>query len=119
MTGLSASTGRAVDSSGDQYEIDACIDVLTTPIGSCVMNRDYGSWLPELVDRPLDETTRLQILGATAMALHRWRPRSRLKRVQLRGDGGQADLQLQLVRRDRPRPSLLSLNLPLAAARRA
>ena len=35
-------------------------DVLLTPLGSRVMRRAYGSLLPDLLDAPKNETTRLQ-----------------------------------------------------------
>jgi hypothetical protein len=41
----------------------------TTPIGSRVLVRDYGSDLFSLVDNPRDDMTRLQIIAASATAL--------------------------------------------------
>lgn len=58
-------------------------DILTTPIGSRVMRREYGSLLPDLIDAPYNEATKLQAYAATAMALMRWEPRIRLSRVQM------------------------------------
>ena len=54
-----------------------------TPLGSRVMRRDYGSLLPELIDQPFNDATRMRLFGATALALMRWEPRIRLIRVQL------------------------------------
>ena len=36
-------------------------DILTTRIGTRVMRREYGSLLPELVDQPFNDLTRLQV----------------------------------------------------------
>lgn len=57
-------------------------DILTTPIGSRVMRRDYGSRLFELVDAPLNPVTLTDIYVATAEALRRWEPRFLLTQVQ-------------------------------------
>jgi phage baseplate assembly protein W len=44
-------------------------DVLTTPLGSRVMLRDYGSRLFELVDHPMSPGWQVQIYAATAGAI--------------------------------------------------
>lgn len=89
-------------------------DILTTPIGSRVMRREYGSLLPDLIDAPTNDTTRLQAYAATAMALMRWEPRIRLSRVQLfLGDhSGQVVLELEGARVDTS--EALNLRVPVA-----
>ena len=93
-------------------------DVLTTPIGSRVMRREYGSQLIDLIDWPLNSATRLQAYAATAMALMRWEPRIRLSRVQLSlGDvAGQAILDLEGTLTDSNEPLSLRVPLSLGAA---
>jgi len=58
-------------------------DILTTPIGSRVLRRDYGSRLHELIDRPLNDETRVLLISATAEALRNWEPRLRITRVSV------------------------------------
>ncbi|MBA1446581.1 MAG: GPW/gp25 family protein [Chromatiales bacterium] len=71
-------------------------DILTMPVGSRVMRRDYGSRLFELVDAPLDGSTLVALFAATAEALDRWEPRFRLDRVQVQsGEPGRVVLLLQ------------------------
>jgi len=112
MIGMSAGTGRAIE--GNAHLAQSIADILTTPIGSRVMRREYGSQLPDLIDAPFNDATRLQAYAATAMALMRWEPRIRLSRVQLSlGDRpGQAVLDLEGTRTDSNEP--LSLRVPLA-----
>jgi len=112
MIGMSARTGRTVSDSA--HLAQSIADILTTPIGSRVMRREYGSQLPDLIDAPTNDTTRLQAYAATAMALMRWEPRIRLSRVQLfLGDRpGQAVLDVEGTRTDSNEP--LSLRVPLA-----
>lgn len=117
MTGLSPITGRAVDPQSDDYIRLSAADILTTPIGSRVMLRDYGSYLPDLVDQPLNPVTRIKLYGATALALLRWLRPARLKSVRLETEDGQSVLRLVLERTDLPRPRTVPLTLPLAAAR--
>ncbi|RXJ66375.1 phage baseplate protein, partial [Veronia nyctiphanis] len=56
-------------------------DILTTPIGTRVMRRDYGSRLFELVDAPMNDETLGEIYVATAEAIERWEPRFHLLQV--------------------------------------
>jgi len=73
MTGMNASTGRALD--GIAHIEQSVRDILATPIGTRVMRRDYGSLLPELLDQPLTDALMLQAYAATVMAIIRWEPR--------------------------------------------
>lgn len=81
MIGIDAGNGRALD--GLEHLGQSIGDILMTPLGTRVMRRDYGSMLPELIDQPFNDVTRLRLYGATALALMRWEPRIRLIRVQL------------------------------------
>ena len=96
MTGMDAQNGRSL--SGLAYLRQSLTDILTTPIGSRVMRRDYGSEVPELIDQPLNSTTTLRIYAATAHAVMRWEPRLTLSAVQLeQNQAGQATLILDGV----------------------
>jgi phage baseplate assembly protein W len=79
MQGTSNTTGKPVD--GIDHLRQSITDILTTPTGSRVMRRTYGSRLFELVDAPLDAGTRLEIFAATAEALIRWEPRLKVTKV--------------------------------------
>lgn len=84
MTSIDAISGRAI--SGLDHLRQSVRDILTTPIGSRVMRRDYGSRLPELVDSPLNSDGRLDLYVATAEALETWEPRLALERVTSQAD---------------------------------
>lgn len=79
MAGMNAHTGRRLDSLAHiQQSVN---DILTTPIGSRLMRRDYGSLLPELIDQPLNGPTALRAYAATVVALMKWEPRIRVQQV--------------------------------------
>ncbi|MCA7012073.1 GPW/gp25 family protein [Dickeya dadantii] len=59
-------------------------DILTTPLASRVMRRDYGSLIPDLLDAPQNAVTRLQLMSAAVIALARWEPRISLNAVDIR-----------------------------------
>jgi len=88
-------------------------DILTTRIGTRVMRREYGSLLPELVDQPFNDFTRLQVYAATVMALMRWEIRISLSRIQFIGTNlqGHASLEFEGTIVDNNQP--LSLSVPL------
>lgn len=80
MPGMHATSGRALDHL--EHIRQSMRDILTTPIGSRVMRREYGSLLPELIDQPLSDALLLQAYAATVMALLRWEPRVRITAVR-------------------------------------
>ncbi len=47
------------------------------------MCRDYGSRLPELVDRPVNPAFEMDVYAATAEALAQWEPRFELTQVAI------------------------------------
>jgi phage baseplate assembly protein W len=96
MSGMHSRTGRAL--SGLDHLRQSLTGILTTPIGSRVMRRSYGSEVPELIDQPLHGATVLRIYAATAHAVALWEPRIALTGLQLaRGQAGQATLILDGV----------------------
>ena len=60
-------------------------DILSTPIGSRLMRRDYGSELFDLIDAAHNATNRVRLYAAVATAIYRWEPRVHLSQVQLVG----------------------------------
>lgn len=80
MNGTSATTGQRL--AGIEHLRQSIRDILTTPLGSRVMRRDYGSRIFELIDAPMNRATLLQIYAATVEALGRWEPRITVDRVQ-------------------------------------
>nr|DAH88477.1 MAG TPA: baseplate wedge subunit [Caudoviricetes sp.] len=108
---MNRETGAAI---GELAHIGQSItDILTTRIGTRVMRREYGSLLPELVDHPFNDATRLRVYAGTVMALMRWEPRISLSRVQFIGANlqGQSALELEGSIVDSNEP--LSLSVPL------
>lgn len=73
-------TGRRID--GMDHLRQSVRDILTTPIGSRVMRRDYGSAIFRLIDSNMDAAGLVKLYAATADALRRWEPRLRVTRVQ-------------------------------------
>jgi phage baseplate assembly protein W len=114
MRGMNAGTGAAIE--GDAHLAQSVADILTTPIGTRVMRRDYGSLLFELIDAPFNLATQLQFFAAVALALLRWEPRIRLTRVAVvRGEApGAVTIGIEGDRTDRPGPnSFTRLTVPL------
>lgn len=112
MIGMNGKTGKTL--TGSAHLAQSINDILSTPLGTRIMRRDYGSQLADLIDWPLNSATRLQAYAAVAIALMRWEPRIRLSRVQLSlGDQpGQAILDIEGSVVDTNEP--LSLRVPLS-----
>lgn len=81
MNGMGRDTGRRLE---DRAHLAQSItDILSTPKGTRVMRRDYGSDLPALIDAPINGETVVDLFMATAEALDAWEPRYRLRRVEI------------------------------------
>jgi len=114
IVGMGRSTGR--QASGIEHLRQSIADILTTPIGSRLMRRDYGSLLPELIDHPANGANKVRIYAATAGALMKWEPRLRLSRVQINAGerAGQLIIDIEgLYTPPGQSSSVLSLRMPL------
>lgn len=80
MDGTDARTGKPLG--GLAHLRQSILDILTTPVGTRVMRRSYGSNLFRLVDAPLNEETKLKIFAATAEAITTWEPRFAVSKVE-------------------------------------
>jgi len=110
-TGLNAETGATL--SGWPHVVQSIRDILTTPVGSRVMRREYGSELPLLVDRPMTQRVILAVYAATAIAIARWEPRFDLTGVEMAGVD--ADGRLALTIFGRHEGEMVSADLEIAA----
>lgn len=78
--GMNAKNGRKLE--GIEHIQQSIRDILTTPIGSRVMRRDYGSLVPELIDMPQSDALLMQVYAATVIAVTRWEPRIQVTGVR-------------------------------------
>jgi phage baseplate assembly protein W len=78
MSGMNRQTGKAMISD-KEHMLQSLDDILLTPKGSRVMNREYGSDLFNLIDHPINN--KIDIYSAIAEAIDLWEPRFRLKEV--------------------------------------
>jgi uncharacterized protein len=80
-TGFNQAEGTLL--SNEAHLRQSITDILTTPLGSRVLRRHYGSRLYELIDAPITRQTAIEFTVATADALLKWEPRIRVLRVQV------------------------------------
>jgi phage baseplate assembly protein W len=93
MTGMQVSTGRSIGSELEHIK-QSIADILTTPVNSRLMRRDYGSVLPELIDHPLNPKTILRLYAAIAIAIIRWEPRYQLTDISLARNESQVMIEI-------------------------
>jgi uncharacterized protein len=84
MRGMDRRTGAPL--SDDDHIRQSVHDILTTPIGSRVMLREYGSDLPNLVDKPMNELFAVEIHASTSLAIERWEPRITFTQARISRD---------------------------------
>lgn len=79
---MSSKTGLTLDDE-KQHIKQSIIDILTTPIGSRIMRRHYGSHLFALIDSPFNDINRMQLIAATALALIQFEDRISIESVSI------------------------------------
>lgn len=94
MVGVNRYTGDALD--GYQHLQQSIIDLMTTRIGTRVMRRDYGSEIPDLIDRPQGLDIVLEVTLALGEALENWEPRFEIVRVAITSAGPDGVMTLYL-----------------------
>lgn len=95
MIGMNGATGAQLGSI--DHIRQSITDIITTPVGTRVMNREYGSRIFELVDAPLNEATLLDIMAETAGAIARWEPRVKITSVKVyQAEPGHVFLDLKM-----------------------
>lgn len=91
VKGMSRHSGLKIDQ--DNHILQSVRDILTTPIGSRVMRRDYGSLLPFLIDSPLNSYFIMQLRASVIHALMRWETRVTPVRIELLANSPSAAMQ--------------------------
>ncbi|MEG0098704.1 MAG: GPW/gp25 family protein [Citrobacter sp.] len=87
-------------------------DILTTPLASRVMRRDYGSLVPDLIDEPQNDATRLQCMSAAVIALARWETRIALNTIDIRwSKDGRAVAELSGIITRSMQPATVTMTL--------
>lgn len=119
---MSRTTGAAIPLM--QHITQSLADIITTPIGSRVMRRDYGSLVPYLIDQPANAATQLRLVAAVTSAVMKWEPRVHLSRVAITHDvqrPGHAEIQLRGSYNIAalPAPQPLKLGITISGAGRA
>lgn len=94
MIGVSRIDGRLLD--GIEHLGQSIADILSTPIGTRIRVRDYGSMLTDLLARPGNPVTRQLAFAATAVAIGRWEPRIRIRRVGVSTDNSDGSMVIDL-----------------------
>jgi hypothetical protein len=94
MTGINNTSGKHLE--GIAHLKQSCTDILTTPLGSRVMRRTYGSKIFKLIDAPLNAGTIVDLFAASAEALNRWEPRFKLEKIKAVNSGIAGKIELDL-----------------------
>lgn len=87
--GMSRTTGKTLD--GIAHLRQSIIDILTTPKGTRVMRRDYGSNIAHLLDLPMNELFAADLYASIYEALQAYEPRLKLTKLghRLLGNSGE------------------------------
>ena len=81
MIGMDRTTGKPI--AGADHLVQSIDDILSTPVGTRIGRRDYGSLVPRQLDQPNNPAGRLRVIAAAALALMRQEGRARIPRIAL------------------------------------
>ena len=81
MAGMSRVTGAVM--TGLEHIRQSVADILSTPIGTRLGRREYGSLIPDLIDQPMTAANILRIYAAAAVAISRHEDRIRLRHIAI------------------------------------
>lgn len=87
MKGTDHKTGKRIK--GLAHIVQSLSRLLSTPIGSCVMLRDYGCYAFELIDNPANESNSLRLFAAITNAILKWE--TRILPIKLSTDTSEAE----------------------------
>lgn len=94
MQGMNAETGKALN--GIEHLKQSIHDILSTPVGTRVMRRSYGSRLMYLLDQPMNAYLIATIQAAVVEALDHYESRIKLNRVVVDNTAdGRVDLTIE------------------------
>ncbi|ENP2198867.1 GPW/gp25 family protein [Salmonella enterica] len=85
-------------------------DIISTPSGTRVMRRDYGSLISELIDAPVNNALPLQLMSAIFDAIIRQEPRVTVTEIQLRRSENGLTADISMMRTDTGE----SINFPVS-----
>jgi len=114
MNGMDARTGKAL--SGNAHLAQSIGKILSTPLGTRVMRREFGSMLFDLIDQPSTPSKRMLLHAASAIAIRRWEPRLKLTRIAVSGTAtaGEVLVEVRGQRTDLPPAnSHVTLSIPI------
>ena len=103
-TGVDADIGTVLNDW--QHVQQSIVKVLTTPIGSRVMRRDFGSEIPDMIDAKMIQKNVLAVYSAAATAIAKWEPRFRVTGAALARLTAAGEVALQVTGTYYPRGHL-------------
>ena len=73
MQGMDENTGTLIG--GEEHLRQSIKRIIMTPIGTYPLDPEFGSRVPELIDKPMTDETILLINSSIVEALYRWEER--------------------------------------------
>ena len=76
---------------------ESIVEILSTPIGTRIMRREFGSRIFDLLDYPVNQFLIIELMAATAEAIDLWEPRLKIQRVEIEDvNSGNGEIRIAL-----------------------
>jgi len=118
MNGMDATTGKPL--SGVAHLAQRIGQILSTPVGTRLIYRDFGSLWQELIDQPTNAAAAHLLRAATALAIQTWETELTVTKVTLSGAPAEGNLAANITGKTAQAlgNSLVTLTIPLPAPTR-
>jgi len=94
MAGMNVVTGKGI--AGLDHIRQSISDILTTPIGTRTMRRDYGSLIPSLIDQPMTPANTMRVYAAAVLAITNWEPRISVTHIDMSTSGAEGRMGIAI-----------------------
>lgn len=97
---MNRETGRTI--SEDEHIIQSLLDIATTPKGTRVMRRNYGSLLVPRIDAPMNDEYRMLVMSSLMIAFSEYEPRVEVRRINVNIEtAGRPTLAIEAIKKNR------------------
>lgn len=106
------SRNNGVDLSEIKHIEQSLEDITSTPIGTRIMRREYGTLLADLLDNPISDSLILQCYSTIYSAILRWEKRIQVSQISISSiEAGAMVIDLECVLSKTGQ--MLNLNIPV------
>ena len=108
---MMSNTGQLLTDELDSIRL-SITDIMTTPIGTRIMRKDYGSKIPDLIDQPMNDILMIQLYSEIYTPILKWENRISIEQINIH-EVGHGKLIMDLDAVHITTDQSINLNIPI------